>query len=87
MKHDYTIDKEDFFELVDASFKQRRKNLKNSFKSSVLFSKNPELILAMLDESEIDGLRRAESLSIEEFFQLFKAYKTVINQELQILIK
>jgi len=80
MKHDYTIDKEDFFELVDASFKQRRKNLKNSFKSSVLFSKNPELILAMLDESEIDGLRRAESLSIEEFFQLFKAYKTVINQ-------
>ena len=73
-------ERETFFEFVEASFKQRRKNLRNSLKSSALFNGDAELVSAVIDESGIDGSRRAESLSLEEFLAFFESYKSVCGR-------
>ncbi len=55
--------------LVAAAFGQRRKMLRSSLKSLT-----PEA-QAVLDAARIDGTRRAEELSVEEFCALARAYK------------
>lgn len=56
--------------LVAAAFGQRRKMLRSSLKSLT-----PEA-QAVLDAAGIDGTRRAEELSVEEFCALARAYKS-----------
>lgn len=72
---------EDFFiKLVRDSFAQRRKMLINNLKQSKLMYGNEESLLKeALLLSDIDGQRRAETLSVEEFGNLSNIFKKIKN--------
>ena len=70
----FSVDKIDFFRVVKAAFSQRRKTLGNSLAGG-LGLKKEEVIEHMQGTGISDG-RRAESLSIEEFQVLTKAFKS-----------
>lgn len=60
-----------FFQIIRASFAQRRKTLLNNLTSHLLDGKQTkEDIIAALEETGIDPGRRGETLSIEEFARL-----------------
>lgn len=59
----------EFFSFVKGAFKQRRKTILNNLKS---YSNKP--IEQVLNQAGIQPNRRAESLSLEEFIQLFEVY-------------
>lgn len=62
------LDEDDFFRLVKASFAQRRKMLLNNLKNSKLLEGTPESsILESLRLAGIDGERRGETLTKEEY--------------------
>lgn len=63
-----------FFELVRASFKHRRKTLRNNLVSHFEGEFDKEAINHCFDEAQIDGTRRGESLSIEEFALLANTF-------------
>ena len=54
----------DFFRVVKSAFAQRRKTLSNSLKGSGFTA---EMVAGMLDQTGIDGGRRGETLSLDEF--------------------
>lgn len=56
-------DEKIFFEIVRAAFGQRRKTLRNALSAKF----EPEIIDNALSKSGIDGKRRGETLTIEEF--------------------
>ena len=62
-----------FRRLVKAGFAQRRKTLQNALKNSDLFEKKEEVSL-LLERCGIDGKRRGETLSFEEFAALANGY-------------
>lgn len=63
-----------FFEVVRASFAQRRKTLMNNLSNNLNgFPKDKELLDRILTEVGIDPKRRGETLSIEEFATLSNA--------------
>jgi len=66
------VENEDFFfEVVRASFAQRRKTLNNNLLNNLpSLKKNKELLEKCFTQSNIDGTRRGETLSIEEFATL-----------------
>lgn len=64
------VDESLFFEIVRAAFFHRRKNLKNNLFSHFKPTFSKDTIQAILEKSEIDGTRRGESLSIQEFAHL-----------------
>lgn len=68
----FNVDKKDFFRVVKAAFSQRRKTLGNSLAGG-LGLKKEDVIERMQGVGISDG-RRAESLSIEEFQVLTKAF-------------
>ena len=59
-------DEKVFFEIVRAAFNQRRKTLKKALSAKF----PPEMIENALSKSGIDGRRRGETLSIEEFAKI-----------------
>ncbi len=60
-----------FFQLIKASFAQRRKTLLNNLVNNLPEGKaQKSTIEQVLEETNIDGKRRGESLSIEEFTAL-----------------
>lgn len=59
-------DEKTFFEIVRAAFGQRRKTLRNALCAKF----DPEIIDNALSTSGIDGKRRGETLTIEEFRKL-----------------
>ena len=61
-----------FRRLVKAGFAHRRKTLLNSLKDDASLAESFDL-LATLARSGIDGQRRAETLSVEEFAALERA--------------
>lgn len=63
-----------FFKLVRASFKHRRKTLRNNLVSYFTGEFDKEQINQCLEEAQIDGTRRGESLSIEEFALLANTF-------------
>jgi 16S rRNA (adenine1518-N6/adenine1519-N6)-dimethyltransferase len=65
-------DREGFFKLVRAGFASARKQLANSLAQGLGISK--EESLALLNKAGIDARRRAETLSIEEWAQLWQVY-------------
>lgn len=67
-------DEKRFFELVRASFKHRRKTLRNNLVSHFEGVFDKETINRCFAESQIDGTRRGESLSIEEFALLANTF-------------
>ena len=60
----------DFFRLIRVGYSQKRKQLQKNLRS-LSFSR--EHIQASLQHSSIDGRRRAETLSLEEWKSLFEA--------------
>ncbi|HEY4599881.1 MAG TPA: 16S rRNA (adenine(1518)-N(6)/adenine(1519)-N(6))-dimethyltransferase RsmA [Cerasibacillus sp.] len=63
-----------FFEIVQASFAQRRKTLRNNLTTKFKGTLTKEAITNVLETIEIDGSRRGETLSIEEFALLANAF-------------
>ncbi|MFC7322325.1 16S rRNA (adenine(1518)-N(6)/adenine(1519)-N(6))-dimethyltransferase RsmA [Halobacillus campisalis] len=63
-------DEEFFFNLVQATFGQRRKTLMNNLARHFKGSLEKEEIRAKLEAAEIDPKRRGESLSMQEFATL-----------------
>ena len=57
-----------FFKLIKAGFSQKRKTLRNSLSAGL--SKSPQETEAVLTSAGIDFMRRAETLSIEEWKEL-----------------
>lgn len=66
-----------FFQVVRAAFSQRRKMLSNCLKSRGLSS---DQVKTLMERAGIDGKRRGESLSMEEFGKLTKAYAESLKQ-------
>lgn len=53
-----------FFRIVKAAFSQRRKTLSNALKTT---GASAEMVKTALDKASIDGGRRGETLSLDEF--------------------
>ena len=66
-------DEKTFFKVVAAAFSVRRKMLTNSLKN--MGGQTTEQVKAWLDRAGIDGKRRAETLSLEEFASLARTWK------------
>lgn len=66
-------DEQRFFEVVQASFTQRRKTLWNNLKSRYANDLGTEALQAALDEAGIEPSRRGETLSLEEYAKLSDA--------------
>lgn len=71
-----------FFEVVRAAFSQRRKTLRNSL-SAGLQDLNPKDAEGLLEEININPMRRAETLSIEEFVRLANFLHETRSQRLE----
>ncbi|WP_138420012.1 16S rRNA (adenine(1518)-N(6)/adenine(1519)-N(6))-dimethyltransferase RsmA [Aquibacillus sediminis] len=63
-----------FFDVVQASFGQRRKTLRNNLSRHFKDKLNKETIEQYLNQAGIDGTRRGESLSMEEFANLANTF-------------
>ncbi len=59
-----------FFKIVRAAFVQRRKTLRNNLASYFKGTHTKEEVNVLLEEAGIDGARRGESLTMEEFATL-----------------
>lgn len=59
-----------FFEVVQASFAQRRKTIANNLKSRFFPGEGRERLEQLLQEAGIEPSRRGETLSIEEYARL-----------------
>ncbi|WP_377887160.1 16S rRNA (adenine(1518)-N(6)/adenine(1519)-N(6))-dimethyltransferase RsmA [Alkalihalobacillus sp. R86527] len=68
-----------FFEVIRASFGQRRKTLMNNLQNNLLGKDKKPAIEEVLEETEIDGRRRGETLSMEEFAKLSNAFYSRFN--------
>ncbi|HBH86679.1 MAG TPA: ribosomal RNA small subunit methyltransferase A [Syntrophaceae bacterium] len=64
--HDHKL----FHEIVKAAFSKRRKTLLNNLRSSHVFGYSEKDIIASLQDAGIDGKRRGETLTAEEFGKL-----------------
>ncbi|WP_188892681.1 16S rRNA (adenine(1518)-N(6)/adenine(1519)-N(6))-dimethyltransferase RsmA [Paenibacillus radicis (ex Gao et al. 2016)] len=66
-------DEAHFFRIVQASFAQRRKTLANNLTALVGKERREELT-QLLNGCEIDPVRRGETLSLEEFARISRAF-------------
>lgn len=74
------VDNEDlFFNVIRASFKHRRKTIFNNLVIDLFDKNRKEELSDLLVECNIDGKRRAETLTIEEFANL----SNTINSKLK----
>lgn len=64
-----------FFKLIKAGFSQKRKTLRNALSGGL--RKSPAQAEQLLRSAGIDPMRRAETLSIEEWRGLVEAFETV----------
>ena len=64
------ISEKHFFEVVHASFAQRRKTLANNLKSRFFTKENKDELEPLLLKAGIEPTRRGETLSIEEYARL-----------------
>jgi len=74
----HAIDEEILFQVIKAAFSKRRKTLKNALAGSDLFD-DADRAKAMLIAAGIDPIRRAETLSVEEFVRLANAVSSQIK--------
>lgn len=68
-----------FFTLAKAGFKQKRKTLRNSLSAGLGIP--PQHVAAFLQDSEIDPMRRAETLTIEEWHHLSRKVSKWSNEQ------
>lgn len=66
-------DEDTFFKMARAGFSQKRKQIKNSLAGGLGLSN--EVVTALLNTARIDGTRRAETMRLEEWAALTRAYK------------
>jgi len=66
------IDLKKFFQIVKAGFSGKRKQIYNSLANSLQISR-PK-IKEILDQVKIDPERRAETLELEEWYELYKRF-------------
>lgn len=64
------VNEEFFFKIVRASFMHRRKTLRNNLVSYFKVNHNELNASEVLEQAGIDGIRRGESLDMEEFARL-----------------
>ena len=64
-------DEKRFFQVVKAAFQQRRKTFANALKNTGM---SKEQIVQVLEKSGIDGKRRGETLSLQEFADVANAW-------------
>lgn len=76
----HVVDESFFFDFVQASFGQRRKTLRNNLSRFLKEKLNKEKIESLLEEASIDGTRRGESLSMDEFSLLSNIFYNVLNK-------
>ncbi|MFK3961805.1 16S rRNA (adenine(1518)-N(6)/adenine(1519)-N(6))-dimethyltransferase RsmA [Guptibacillus hwajinpoensis] len=74
------LDEAYFFEVIRASFGQRRKTLLNNLQNNLLSKEQKPMIEEVLQETGIDGTRRGETLSMEEFAALSNAFYSRKNE-------
>ncbi|MGG1594862.1 16S rRNA (adenine(1518)-N(6)/adenine(1519)-N(6))-dimethyltransferase RsmA [Terribacillus saccharophilus] len=67
-------DEKFFFDLIQASFGQRRKTLRNNLNRHFASRFSKEELEDIMNEAGIDGTRRGESLSMEEFAALANTF-------------
>ncbi|WP_233269592.1 16S rRNA (adenine(1518)-N(6)/adenine(1519)-N(6))-dimethyltransferase RsmA [Alteribacillus sp. YIM 98480] len=60
-------DEQFFFQVVRASFAQRRKTIWNNLQHNLLGKERKNLLADALEQADIDPKRRGETLSMEEF--------------------
>ncbi|WP_066185716.1 16S rRNA (adenine(1518)-N(6)/adenine(1519)-N(6))-dimethyltransferase RsmA [Gracilibacillus timonensis] len=68
-----------FFEIVQASFQQRRKTLRNNLNRHFKGKLSKEQVEAGFQHTAIDGTRRGESLSMQEFADIANYFYQQIN--------
>ncbi|WP_053216961.1 16S rRNA (adenine(1518)-N(6)/adenine(1519)-N(6))-dimethyltransferase RsmA [Virgibacillus senegalensis] len=68
-----------FFDLVQASFGQRRKTLRNNLNRHFADQLQKPEIEKLLGKAEIDGTRRGESLMMEEFARLANTFYQAVG--------
>ncbi len=64
-----------FFKLIKAGFSQKRKTLRNALSAGIHLP--PSQVEALLADSHVDPMRRAETLRIDEWQQLASIYRKV----------
>ncbi|MGO4890201.1 16S rRNA (adenine(1518)-N(6)/adenine(1519)-N(6))-dimethyltransferase RsmA [Anaerobacillus sp. MEB173] len=73
------VDEAFFFEVIRASFGQRRKTILNNLRNNLATKEQKDLIEEALQEADIDPSRRGETLSMDEFAclseELYKRFK------------
>jgi 16S rRNA (adenine1518-N6/adenine1519-N6)-dimethyltransferase len=67
----FEVDTKQFFRLVKAGFSQRRKTLLNSLSAGLQLSKDD--IQGICDRGSVDAKRRAQTLSLDEWYCLYTA--------------
>src|SRR5699024_9336260 len=70
----YVANEDYFFSIIQASFAQRRKTLRNNLSRFLKEKYDKEMISKVLNECGIDGARRGESLTINEFATLANTF-------------
>ena len=73
-------DEDFFFDIIKASFAQRRNTLQNNLKSFFKDKYDKDMITDILLQSGIDAKRRGESLSIEEFAHLANTFTNALQK-------
>ena len=68
------------FNMIRASFNQRRKTLQNGLKNSGLFPVSKEEIIEVIKEAGLPETVRGEALTLEQFARLAKLRKKKINK-------
>lgn len=71
-------DEKRFFQVVKTAFSQRRKTFSNTLKSAGL---SKEQIAGILEASHIDGSRRGETMSLQEFADVADAWSHMAADE------
>lgn len=77
MRDRFAVDVSDmkkFFRLVSSLFAQRRKTIANNIKAAATVLQITTPIQSAFEKSGIDSTRRAETLSLDEFASLYKAF-------------
>jgi 16S rRNA (adenine1518-N6/adenine1519-N6)-dimethyltransferase len=69
----HLVDEDAFLQIVKVAFSRRRKTLFNNLRGSSLIGFSEHRANLLLEMADIDGQRRAETLSIEEFGKLSNA--------------
>jgi 16S rRNA (adenine1518-N6/adenine1519-N6)-dimethyltransferase len=72
-------ERKQFFQMVKAGFRQKRKQLANALLSAPGMSK--EIVEAALIDCGIDPARRAQTLSVDEWVRLHAALKRARNDD------